>query len=143
MTSVEDDALLEAHGPVLAAAALLAGAGWIGLAVLVITTIPTSFPLWLFFALGLTAITGTAVPFVRLLNRRFARAGSPPVPGNVILRQSVWVGVFGTTCAWLQIGRVLSLPVAFLLAVGLIAIEWFLRARDRSRRPAQPSEEST
>jgi hypothetical protein len=140
---VEDDALLEAHGPVLAAAALLAGAGWIGLAVLVITTIPTSFPLWLFFALGLTALTGTAVPFVRLLNRRFARPGSPPAPGNVSLRQSVWVGVFGTTCAWLQIGRVLSLPVAFLLAVGLIAIEWFLRARDRSRRPPQPKEEST
>ncbi len=139
---MEDETLLEAHGPVLAAAALLAGIGWVGLIVLVVTTIPTPFPLWLFFALGLTALTGTAVPFVRLLNRRFAPAGQPPAPGNVILRQSVWVGIFGATCAWLQIGRVLSVPVAFLLAVGLLAIELFLRARDRSRRPAQPPEEN-
>jgi hypothetical protein len=53
------------------------------------------------------------------------------------------VGLFGATCAWLQIGRVLSLPVALLLAVGLIAIEWFLRARDHSRRPpAQPVDDA-
>ena len=128
------DESLEVHGPVLVAAALLAGIGWIGLIVVVITMIPTLFPRWLFFALWLTALTGTAVPFVRLLHRRFAASGASPTPGGVILRQALWVGIFGATCAWLQIGRVLSLPVALLLAVGLAAIEWFLRARDRSRR---------
>jgi len=139
---VEEETLLEAHGPVLAAAALLAGVGWVGLGIIVVTTIPTLFPRWLFFALGLTAFTGTTVPFVRLLHRRFTPAGVAPTPGHVILRQSLWVGLFGATCAWLQLGRVLSLPVAFLLAVGLIAIEWFLRARDRSRRPAAPPEDN-
>lgn len=139
---MEDDALLEAHGPVLVAAALLGGLGWVGLIVLVATTIPTLFPRWLFFALGLTAVTGTAVPFVRLLHRRFTPPGQPPAPGNVILRQSLWVGLFSATCAWLQIGRVLSVPVALLLAVGLIAIEWFLRARDKSRKPAPPVDDA-
>ena len=125
---------MEVHGPVLVAAALLAGIGWIGLIVVVITMIPTLFPRWLFFALWLTALTGTAVPFVRLLHRRFAASGAPPTPGGVILRQALWVWIFGAACAWLQIGRVLSLPIALLLAIGLAAIEWFLRARDRSRR---------
>jgi hypothetical protein len=138
---VQDESL-EVHGPVLVAAALLAGIGWVGLGVVVITMIPTLFPRWLFFALWLTALTGSAVPFVRLLHRRFARAGAPPAPGGVILRQSLWVGVFGATCAWLQIGRVLSLLVALLLAVGLVAIEWFLVARDQSRRQAQPAGDS-
>jgi hypothetical protein len=139
---VEDDALLEAHGPVLVAAALLGGIGWVGLIFVVVTMIPTLFPRWLFFALGLMAVTGTAVPFVRVLHRRFTPQGAPPAPGNVILRQALWVGVFAATCAWLQIGRVLSLPVALLLAVGLIAIEWFLRARDHSRRPSQPADDT-
>ena len=139
---MEDETLLEAHGPVLVAAALLGGIGWVGLIVLLVTTIPTLFPRWLFFTLGLTALTGTAVPFVRLLHRRFTPAGDPPAPGNVILRQSLWVGLFGATCAWLQIGRVFSVPVALLLAVGLIAIEWFLRARERSRKPPQPADDS-
>jgi hypothetical protein len=129
---VQDESL-EIHGPVLVAAALLAGIGWVGLIVVVVTTIPTLFPRWLFFACWLTALTGTAVPFVRLLHHRFAPAGTPPTPGSIILRQALWVGVFGATCAWLQIGRVLSLPVGLLLAIGLIAIEWFLSARDRSR----------
>jgi hypothetical protein len=133
---VQDESL-EIHGPVLVAAALLAAIGWVGLIVVVVTTIPTLFPRWLFFACWLVALTGSAVPFVRLLHRRFAPTGAQPTPGNVILRQAMWVGVFGATCAWLQIGRVLSLPVGLLLAIGLIAIEWFLRARDRSRRLAQ------
>ncbi|MBI3363139.1 MAG: hypothetical protein HY023_18710 [Chloroflexi bacterium] len=136
------DESLETHGPVLAAAGTLAGLGWIGLIVLIFISIPTVFPRWLFFALWLTALTGTAVPFVRLLNRRFSSLAAPPAPGSVILRQSLWVGIFGATCAWLQIGRVLSAPVALLLAFGLGAIEWFLRARELSRKPIQPSDEA-
>lgn len=128
------DESLEAHGPVLAAAAMLAGIGWVGLIALIIAAIPTLFPRWLFFALWLMALTGTAAPFVRLLHRRFTPAAAPPVPGSVILRQSLWVGIFGAACAWLQIGRVFSIPVALLLAASLVTIEWFLRARDQSRR---------
>jgi hypothetical protein len=57
---------------------------------------------------------------------------SQPTSG-VIMRQSLWVGVYGATLAWLQIGRVLTLALAVLLALGLIVIEWLLRLRERSQ----------
>ncbi len=112
------------------AAFVLAILGWAGLVYLVIYTIPGPGPRWLFFIVILMALTGTAAPFVHFLNRRFARW---PVPANVLLRQSLWVGFAGATCAWLQIGRTLSLSTALLLIAGLGAIEWFLRWRERSR----------
>ena len=104
--------------------------GWAALAFLVSNTLPSPGPRWLFFVVSLMALTGTAAPFVRYLNRRFA---SGPVAATVLLRQSLWVGFFGATCAWLQIGRTLNLSTALLLAAGLAGIEWFLRMRERAR----------
>ncbi len=121
------------------AAGILAVTGWLGLSLLIFFIIPDALPRWLFFVLWLTALTGTAIPFVRYLNRRFSR--SLP-PSTVILRQSLWVGLFGATCAWLQIGRVLSLPLTLLVAAGLGAIEWFLRMRERSRWIPEPDSEA-
>src|SRR5688572_14182088 len=109
----------------LPAAFILALAGWSGLAALVIYTLPTVGPRWLFFFLSVLALTGTALPFVAFLNRRFPSA-LPPRPG-VVLRQALWVGVYGATLAWLQISRVLTPSLALLLAAGLILIEWLLR----------------
>lgn len=112
------------------AAWVLALAGWAGLGYLVFNSIPGTQQRWLFFVTGLMALTGTAAPFVGYLNRRFAGRGVPPA---VLIRQSLWVGFFGATCAWLQIGRTLNLSTGLLLAAGLSAIEWFLRMRERSR----------
>jgi hypothetical protein len=112
------------------AAWVLALAGWAGLVYLIGYTIPAPGPRWMFFVAGLAAVTGTAAPFIHYLNRRFARY---PVSAGVLLRQSLWVGFFGATCAWLQIGRTLSLATTLLLAAGLGAIEWFLRMREQSR----------
>jgi hypothetical protein len=109
---------------------LLALGGWAALAYLVSHTLPSPGPRWLFFVVILMALTGTAAPFVRYLNRRFARG---PVPSSVLLRQSLWVAFFGATCAWLQIGRTLNLSTALLLAAGLAGIEWFLRMREQAR----------
>jgi len=112
------------------AAWVLALGGWAGLAYLVVHTVPSPGPRWLFFVVILMALTGTAAPFVRYLNRRFARG---PVSSSVLLRQSLWVAFFGATCAWLQIGRTLNLSTALLLAAGLAGIEWFLRMREQAR----------
>lgn len=114
------------------AAWVLALAGWGGLIamIFVFNLIPDVGPRWVFFVLWLAALTGTAIPFVRYLNRRFAQA---PPPAGVLLRQALWVGFFGATCAWLQIGRTLNLATALLLAAGLGGVEWFLRMRERSR----------
>jgi hypothetical protein len=127
---------------------ILAIAGWGGLVWLVTTPleatgdpyspIPGLGPRWLFFVCWLAALTGTALPFVRYLNHRFAKT---PPPASVLLRQALWVGLFGATCAWLQIGRILNVALAALLAAGLGGVEWFLRMREHARwSPDAPDE---
>jgi hypothetical protein len=112
------------------AAWVLALGGWVAMGYLVSHAVPSPGPRWLFFVAALMALTGTAAPFVRYLNRRFVRG---PVAPAVLLRQALWVGFFGATCAWLQLGRTLNLSTALLLAAGLAGIEWFLRMRERAR----------
>jgi hypothetical protein len=116
----------------MVAAALMSVAGWIGLWMLVTTTLPTAFPRWLFFVFLYLAVTGTVLPFVRFLNLRFSRENAPP-SGGVILRQSIWVGLFVVACAWLQIPRVLNAVIAFFLAISLIVIEVFLHVREQDQ----------
>lgn len=115
----------------LPAAVILALSGWVGLFFLVNYTLPTVGPRWLFFFLGVLALTGTVLPVIAFLNRRFQ--SDPPPSSGVIIRQALWVGVYGATVAWLQIGRALTPALAFLLAAGLIVIEWLLRLRERSQ----------
>jgi hypothetical protein len=113
----------------MAAAAALAGTGWIGLFGLMTQTLPTVGPRWLFFFLWTMAITGTALPFLWLLHRRF---GASPAPAYVLLRQGLWAGLFAAVCLWLQINRSLTLPLALLLGLGLAAFEWLVRRAERS-----------
>ncbi len=113
----------------MVAAAILACAGWLGLLVLLNTTLPTVGPRWLFFFLWTLAVTGTALPFVWVLHRRFDPS---PVSGRVLLRQSLLVGLLAGTCMWLQINRTLTLPLVLLLAVGLGGVESLVRAVERS-----------
>lgn len=118
------------HIGVLAAGAVMMVGGWYGLYVLVTTTLPRVGQRWLFFMLLMMAVTGTVIPFVRYLNVRFTPITVEPPAGGVIVRQSVWFGLFALTCAWLQIPRVLNLPIAVLVALAFLVIEIFLRARE-------------
>ncbi|MCZ7546304.1 MAG: hypothetical protein M5R40_23515 [Anaerolineae bacterium] len=59
----------------------------------------------------------------------------------MLLRQSMWVALFVTTCAWLQIPRLLNWLIAFLLALSLVAIEVFLRLRERPSTNHEPQPE--
>ncbi len=113
------------------AAVLLGGLGWVGVAWLVIYTVPTVPTGWLFFLAWFLAITGSALPAVAYLNIRFP--GSIPATQNVITRQSVWVGVYASTLAWLQIGGLVTFAIALLLAGGLAVIEGFVRLRERGQ----------
>jgi hypothetical protein len=112
-------------------AIILALIGWGGLFVLVNLTIPTVGPRWLFFFLGVLALTGTSLPAIAYLNKRFPTA--PPATNGAIFREAIWVGIFFPTIAWLQLGRVLTPALALLLAIGLIAIEVLIRLRERSQ----------
>lgn len=105
--------------------------GWGGLLAVILSTVPSLGPRWLFFFLGVLALTGPALPIVYFLNLRFP--SEPPVQEMVILRQALWVGVFGSTIAWLQLGRVLRMGLALILAGVFALIEFLLRIFERSR----------
>jgi hypothetical protein len=107
------------------------GVGWGGLLILVIYMQPTVWPRWLFFFLSVMALAGTGLPGIAFLNRRFPTV--PPATPGVIVRESIWFGVYFPTLAWLQIPRVLTLPLALLLAMAFILVEWLLRMRERSQ----------
>jgi hypothetical protein len=76
-------------------------------------------------------LTGTSLPIVAFLNRRFP--SKPAATSGVILREAILIGIFLPTLFWLQLGRVLTLPLAALLSIGFLAIEMLLRLRERSQ----------
>ena len=107
---------------------MLIGCG--GLYFLITRTLPYVWSRWGFFVLTLMAITGTALPFVYFLHRRFP--GEKPAESNVIVRQALWFGVYAATLAWLQLGRLVTVYVVLGLAGGLIGIEYFMRLREKA-----------
>jgi hypothetical protein len=109
---------------------VLAAIGWPGLFLLMQATQPTVGPRWLFFFLLTIAVTGTALPFVWVLRRRFAP--DAPVAAGVLLRQSIWVGLYVCLLVWLQVNRSLELSLAIFLGLALIVFEWLLRLMERS-----------
>ncbi len=114
----------------LPASVLLFILGWGGLVALIISTLPTVGPRWLFFFLCVLAVTGTMLPVTAFLNRRFP--STPPPTNMVIVRQALWFAVYIATLAWLQMGRVLNPALVILLAVGLGLIEFLLRLSEKS-----------
>ena len=115
----------------LPTAIILFVVGWGGLIFLVTSSLPTIGPRWLFYFLFFLALTGTVMPFVAFLNRRFPT--TPPASPGVILRQAMLFGIYWATLAWLQSGRVLTSALGLLLAFGFLLMEWLLRLRERSQ----------
>lgn len=105
--------------------------GWGGLYYIVTQTLPYVWSRWGFFLLTLLALTGVFLPVVYFFHKRFPE--EKPVEANVIVRQAMWFGVYGATLAWLQLGRLVTVYVILALAGGLIAIEYFIRLREKSR----------
>lgn len=101
-----------------------------GLFFLVNQTLPFVWYRWGFFVLLIMTLTGIALPVVYFFHRRFQN--QKPAEPNVIIRQAVWFGVYGATLAWLQLGRLVTVYVILSLAGGLIAIEYFIRLREKS-----------
>jgi hypothetical protein len=105
--------------------------GWGGLAAVIYFMPPTVWPRWLFFFLAVIALTGTVLPVVAFLNRRFPSI--PPVTPGVVVREAILFGIYFPTLAWLRIPRVLTPTLALLLALALLLVEWLLRLRERSQ----------
>ncbi len=116
---------------VLLASLLMFIVGWGGLAWLVMSTRPRiGGEIWLFFILLQIGVTGSAIPFVRLLSKRFSPADAPELLTGIVVRRAVWVGIIAVTSAWLLIPRYLSLPIVFILILIFGVIEVFLRNRE-------------
>ncbi len=107
--------------------------GWGGLALITNYTLPTVWPRWGFFALIVIALTGTALPISYLINNTFSTNLRP----GTVLRESIWVGVYGASLAWLQQGRILNFSLGLWLAVGIVIIEYLMRWRDTPAPPPQ------
>lgn len=113
------------------AAILLSGVGLTGLLWLFLNTAPFEAGYrWLFFLSWFVMVTGGALPAVAFLNRRFP--GRIPATQTVIIRQATWVGVFASAVAWLQIGRLVTVAMVLLLAIGISVIEALIRFRERT-----------
>ena len=104
--------------------------GWGGLYLLVTQTQPFVWARWGFFVLMFMGVSGTLLPFIYFFHRRFP--DQPPADNAVIIRQSLWFGVYGATLAWLQLGRLVTVYVILGLGFGLITIEYFIRMRERA-----------
>lgn len=125
---------------VLLTSFILAAIGWIGLFFLFQNTQPLLGPRWAFFFLLTLAVSGSVLPIAYLLNLRFP--SNPPANAIVLIRQSIWVGVFFDLLAWLQLGRVLNPILATILAIGVLVIENLIRMLERTRwRPARENNE--
>jgi hypothetical protein len=114
----------------LPAALILALIGWGGLYELINTTRPAVGARWLFFFLGVLAVSGTALPLVAFINRRFQT--DPPATIAIIVRQALWIAIYFSTLAWLQKGRILTPTLGIVLGLGIVAIEGLLRSRELS-----------
>jgi hypothetical protein len=113
--------------------------GWGSLLYLFFYTLPTLGMRWLFFFFAVLAITGTFMPLIAFLHQRFP--GKPPATARVIVRESLWIGAYFPSLAWLQIARVLTIGLAVFIALCMIGIEWALRLREKSQWNPQVKEE--
>ncbi|HZU86650.1 MAG TPA: hypothetical protein VFF78_04140, partial [Anaerolineaceae bacterium] len=128
---VEQPSSTPPFGRILMISLIVAAIGLMGLIVVITLTLPYLGPRWLFFFFLTLLLTGVFLPVVAFLNRRFPSA--PPANGGVLVRQALWFGVYADLLAWLQMGRVLTLSIAFYIGAGLLLIEIFLRMYERSK----------
>jgi uncharacterized membrane protein (UPF0136 family) len=86
-----------------------------------------------FLASLMVAVTGIVFPLIYLLNRRLV-AGDQAPQALVVLRQSMWVGLWFAFCAWLQMNRTLGIAIAALVAAVLLMFELLLQVRHRAEQ---------
>ncbi len=126
--------------PLILPLMLLMLGGWGGVVLIVFYTQPTAGWRWLFFVCWVLAWSGSALPFLYLFHRLFP---SPTMELSILGRQALWVGIYAAFLAWLQLGRLVTLPLALEIAIVFIAIELLLRWREQAqwRQPTiAPSE---
>lgn len=116
--------------PYLTSAISLFILGWGAAAVAIFSLTPTVWARWLLFFGSTLGLTGMAMPATWFLNLRFP--SEPPAGPHVIVRQAIWVGVYGAVLAWLQQARLVTIWTSLGLGLGMIAIEYLIRMREKA-----------
>jgi hypothetical protein len=127
--------------PYLASAITLFVLGWGAAAFAVFALTPTLWARWLLFFGGTLGLTSTGLLVTWFLNLRFP--SKPPAGPGVVVRQALWVGVYGAVMVWLQQVRLVTIWSSLGLAVGLVAIEYLIRMREKARWQPKPIPEET
>jgi hypothetical protein len=112
-------------------AAVFSLLGWAGVAALVLFTLPFLFPRWLAYFSSFLAFTGTALPIVWYINRRFS-ANRFPSEG-VLMREALEAAALGVFLIWLQAGRMFTPFLGWTFFAAFLAVEMLLRIYERSR----------
>lgn len=122
-------------------AGLFAVLGWGGVAAVVTLTLPLLLPRWLFFFALFIAFTGTTLPVMWYLNRRFTADRFPSEA--VLVRESIEAASLGVFLVWLQAGRMFTPFLGWIFFGAFLAVELLLRVYEHSRwNPAATVEEA-
>jgi hypothetical protein len=87
-------------------------------------------PQVLFLTFTFTGLGAGTVPITSYLNQRFAKPGWFERDKPRLLRQGVWMGLFGVLLTYLQLIRALNWTIAIVLAGVFILVETFFLTRE-------------
>ena len=97
---------------------------------LITQTLPTLGNRWMFFVSAVITVSGSTLPLVAYLNRIIKPFGSATY--EMIVRESILLGLYAGILLWLNKGQVLTLGLAVILGTGFILVELALRLRNRT-----------
>ncbi len=89
-----------------------------------------SQPQLLFLTFTFLGLSASTVPISAFFNQRFANEGWFDRDKSRLVRQGVWVGLFGAVLLYLQLLRALNWTIVLVLGGVFILIEIFLLTRE-------------
>lgn len=87
-------------------------------------------PQLLFFTFTFLGLSAGTIPLAAFFNQRFANDGWFERDRTRLVRQGVWVGLFGVIILYLQLYRALNWTNALVLGGVFVLIEIFFLTRD-------------
>lgn len=121
--------------PLILPALLLLLGGWGGVVLTILYTVPTAGWRWVFFVCWVMAWSGSALPLLYLVHWFFP---SREMSFAILGREAIWAGMYGAFLAWLQLGRMVTLPLALEIAAVFVLLELLLRWREQAHWTPPP-----